>query len=29
VLRQYSSGFEISNSFGIGCILVHIDHPRS
>src|SRR5712692_5588932 len=26
---QDSSGFQIGNGFGIGCVLVHIDHTRS
>ena len=29
VLRQDSSGFEFRNGFGIGGILIHIDHTRS
>jgi hypothetical protein len=28
VLRQRSSSFELSNGFGIRCVLVHIDHAR-
>jgi len=29
VLRQHSSGFELTNGFGRGHVLVHVDHPRN